>query len=680
MIHRKQKSDISNIIYTFDIEVVSLFKINGVWQNFDKNIDDYSDIDMCAVPYIWMFGIEDSVYYGREFMEFADVLEKISDKNYMKYIFIHNASYEFQFLLNIFNLKGWHIENMCSRDLRKPISWYIPELNIEFRCSYMLTNYKLETASKIYTNVKKQVGLLYYNDMYSPLCDLSMEQLKYCEYDIICLYEIIKYFREAYDNKLCNIPLTKTGMVRKELRNKLDYWYFKKMWSLVPDRNVYLVQMACFSGGYTHANILHSGRTITGINNDGCSGQDIASSYPSNFFYPMPGETFRWCEPCEFKTNDEYYYLCHVKFYNMKNKFYNTYIQKSKMLNASDDINAVYDNGRLMCCNGSFEMYITDIDFDIITHAYTGDCEILEAWKSKKRFLDIRILKYILKLYQDKTTLKGAKSDLEVSMYKSSKENINSLYGCSVSNVLRQSTDFKDGDWIRRAFTPEFIDEKLNDARKSFSTLFQHSTGLYITAWARYNVFMTLLQLDKDVLYSDTDSIKYIGDHKDVFDAFNAGVIERFRKVCEYYPDDLKLEDFSPIDSKGVQHTLGFFECENDHDVIEFRTLGAKKYCVRMSDGLHLTLSGVSKDSVKYLNDDINNFKDGFIFGYDASGKLTHYYIDDMPEISYQDKDGNMYNSDLKYGIVLAPTTYTIGVTDEYELLIKDMEIKEAEI
>ena len=34
----------SDIIYTFDIEVSSLFNINGKWTNFDYNIKDYEYI------------------------------------------------------------------------------------------------------------------------------------------------------------------------------------------------------------------------------------------------------------------------------------------------------------------------------------------------------------------------------------------------------------------------------------------------------------------------------------------------------------------------------------------------------------------------------------------------------------------------------------------------------------
>ena len=669
---RKGKSDSSDTIYTFDIEVVSLFQIDGTWQTFDLSMKDYSNIPMVAVPYIWMFGIDDVVYYGREFMDFTNVLKKISDQNVLKYIWIHNLGYEFQFLLNIVESENWTIEKMCSRDLRKPISFYIPEINIEFRCTYMLTNMKLEVASAIYTDVNKQTGLLNYNQMFSPLTHLSDDELKYCEYDIICLHKLVEHFRNQFGG-LHKIPLTQTGIVRREIKKEIDYYYMKKNWSLVPNRQIYLIQMACFSGGYTHANILHSGSICRDV-----SSYDIASSYPSCFFYEFPMEIFRWCSSDEFQTNDRYYYMVHVRFYNLENKYFNTYVQKSKMFNCNMD-DSVFDNGRLMCCSGSFEMYLTDVDYDIITSVYSGECEILECWKSRKGFLDKRILKFILKLYHDKTTLKGLHVDDEKEQelinarYKDSKK-INNIYGCCVSNVLKQSSDFKDGIWTRKDFTPEFIDEKLNESKKSWSTLFQYSTGLFITAFARRNVFMTLIQLDKDVLYSDTDSIKYIGQHTDVFDEFNESVLERYRKVCEYYPGDFKMDDFSPIDSKGIKRPLGFFECENDGDIMEFKTLGAKKYVYRLNDGLHLTLSGVSKSAVKYLNDDINNFKDGFVFGYEQSGKLTHYYMDDMVDVVYTDKDGNVYSSSLNHGIVLAPTSYTIGVTDEYELLIKDIE------
>ena len=91
-----------------------------------------------------------------------------------------------------------------------------------------------------------------------------------------------------------------------------------------------------------------------------------------------------------------------------------------------------------------------------------------------------------------------------------------------------------------------------------------------------------------------------------------------------------------------------------------------KKYVVRENGKLKMTLSGVSKSGVVALNDDIEAFQDGMMFDYETSGKLQHTYIDDQPEVLI---DG--WNSDLKYGIVLQPTTYTIGITELYEVISK---------
>ena len=36
----------------------------------------------------------------------------------------------------------------------------------------------------------------------------------------------------------------------------------------------------------------------------------------------------------------------------------------------------------------------------------------------------------------------------------------------------------------------------------------------------------------------------------------------------------------------------------------------------------------------------------------------------------FKDIDGNIYHSDYKWGIILMPTTYTLGVTGEYQSMI----------
>ena len=68
---KKAKRFYDDNIFTFDIETTSMFYIDGEWKEFiyDDNMN-YDDIPRAAVPYIWMFGVNDTKYYGREFSDF----------------------------------------------------------------------------------------------------------------------------------------------------------------------------------------------------------------------------------------------------------------------------------------------------------------------------------------------------------------------------------------------------------------------------------------------------------------------------------------------------------------------------------------------------------------------------------------------------------------------------------
>ena len=124
---------IDGAIYSLDIETTSLFEMeDGSYQCFDSSRPPayYAGRDKIAIPYIWMFGVNDRVYYGRDFRQLSRVFELIkSDK--MNYVFVHNLSFEFQFLRDL--LEGKDIERMICLAVRHPIAFTVPEYNIQFR-------------------------------------------------------------------------------------------------------------------------------------------------------------------------------------------------------------------------------------------------------------------------------------------------------------------------------------------------------------------------------------------------------------------------------------------------------------------------------------------------------------------------------------------------------------------
>ena len=84
---------------------------------------------------------------------------------------------------------------------------------------------------------------------------------------------------------------------------------------------------------------------------------------------------------------------------------------------------------------------------------------------------------------------------------------------------------------------------------------FQFSTGVWCTAYNRKTIWEQIIKNDKTVVYHDTDSIKSLG--KIDFSEYN----ERIQKECEQsaIANGLNINDFAPIDKKGIAHPCGLF-------------------------------------------------------------------------------------------------------------------------
>lgn len=246
----------------------------------------------------------------------------------------------------------------------------------------------------------------------------------------------------------------------------------------------------------------------------------------------------------------------------------------------------------------------------------------------------------------------------------------------SVTNPLKNSADYKDGVWSKKLLTDDFVDDVLEKTKESYSTLFFYATGIFVTSYARRNVYMTMLsshEFDRHVIYTDTDSIKYYGNYDVVFEAYNKEVYKKYQKVCKNF-GQLKIEDFMPKDIKGICHPLGYWDFDGEYT--SFVTLGAKKYCYTDDKGLHITVSGVSKKGASALSS-IDDFKPSFTWGYRDSHKLAHYYNDNQPKVVITDAEGNKWKNKYKHGLILQPTTYTLGMTDIYLALIEYYQEKE---
>lgn len=106
--------------------------------------------------------------------------------------------------------------------------------------------------------------------------------------------------------------------------------------------------------------------------------------------------------------------------------------------------------------------------------------------------------------------------------------------------------------------------------------------------------------------------------------------------------------------------------------ILNLKLYGAKKYCYRDSDGLHITVSGVPKEGVKDLKDNIENFKDDLVFHFENTNKNIIQYNDDQIPFTLIDSEGNKQEIKEKFGVALLPTTYILGRSEEYTTFIEE--------
>lgn len=654
-------------IYTFDIETSSILLLNGDVINSDK-YDDLTDRDKdkcikIGFMYIWMLGINDNVFYGRTWEELRIFLGKLNKRK--KDIFIHNLSFEFQFLSGNFKLI-----NVFARKERKVIKCEMEEYNITFRCTYYMTNVALSKLTDVYNlPVEKKCGDLDYSLVRNSKTPLTPTELLYCEYDCLVIYYYIKQELSMY-KKFNKIPNTLTGRVRKELQARVlkNYNYRSKLQKCInTDPHIYNLLIDCFAGGYTHANWLYVNEVIKNV-----VSWDFTSSYPFVMLVEKyPSTTFKKCNVSNIKSilYDDFAYIINIEFKNIKSNYFNNIISKSKAYYIE---NGVYDNGKIVSAS-LLKIVINEIDLKIIQEFYSFDeYNILEIYYANKSYLPYELLDFILDKYHNKTAYKNVSG--KEYLYSIEKSKFNSLYGMCVTNNIKDNIEFNnEGLWTTKKISNYDILDKLSVERKKGFLSFAY--GVWVTSYSRYNLLSNVRLLDEYTIYCDTDSIKLTeGYDINVIYNYNKQVDDKIKQVANFYNIDIKR--FEPVDCKGIQHKIGLFD--KDGEYLYFKTLGAKKYCYidKATEKLHITVAGVPKKGVSALKNNINNFNDNLFFNACDTGKKQIFYNDEQPVIKVIDYLGNEDVISEKKGICLMPCSYTLSKSLVYAPKLSDISSK----
>lgn len=665
-INTNKKITYLNIESAFDIETSSMI------------IND----EKFACSYIWQFGIGlNHVFYGRTWEELLDFLSNISDwlelnESKRLVIYVHNLGYEFQFMRKYFN---W--VNIFSIDERKPIK-ALCDLGIEFRDSYILSGYSLANTAKNLTKhkINKLMGDLDYSLIRHTKTPITEQELKYCENDILIILAYINEQIEQYKD-ISKIPLTNTGRVRSYVRNNCYYdnsshkksnkgkysRYRKIMLDLTIDKDSYKQLKTAFMGGFTHSN-----PNLTGYTLENVGSIDLTSSYPSVMCaekYPMSRPKF--LKPKSYNELKElmqkYCIVLDVKYVGLKNTLgYESYISESKCRNLKG---AVINNGRVYEAE-HLEMTLTDIDINIIEKVYSWEQVAISNVRGfMKTYLPKPIIESILNLYQDKTTLKGV--DGKEVEYLLSKGMLNSVYGMCVTDIVKDNAVYDEEDnWGFESVDVDDVISKYNDSKNRF---LYYAWGIWVTAYARRNLWTGILAVGEDYVYSDTDSIKVLNydNHKPYVESYNKHVLSKLYKMCDECEFDPSL--LKPKTVTGEVKPLGIWEFEGTYQ--KFKTLGAKRYLVLENGKYSLTVAGLSKaNGMQYMINKCNNdsdkifnmFNDDLYIPSENTGKMTHTYLDSEQSHIVTDYLGSENREVSLSSIHLGACDFTLSISDQY--------------
>lgn len=641
----------------------------GVLDTEWTNISD-ADGSGCGLVYIWQFCLFGDTYYGRSLEEFSVFYRRVVsilglNTKRRLVVYIHNASADMQFIQSWLNFR--EIKAMSERKILNGITYE----GMEFRCSYMLSNMSLKKFLETMRTEHQKLPDYDYEGIRTPDSILTEEELNYAENDVLGLYEAIHVKLEMEGDDIISIPATATGYVRRYMRG-LCFADDKNYRRIILDQKLTIKQYtackAAFRGGNTHANREHVGKVLERVRSF-----DKTSCYPSACLYelfPM-GRFFATEDPIQ-DIKDGYAVLMRIRFKNLDTCHPIPYLSISKcitdlgLVGLREDLHRklfIVDNGRIIRAGGWTETTITDIDYKIIKSMYRwDDMEIIEAFKAKKGKLPAPIRKGICKLFKDKTELK--RDDDKKYEYGKSKEMINATYGMMVMDPVRDEVTVDEGQWVVKR--PDNIADELERYYNRRSSFLSYQWGVWVTAYARAYLQELIDACGGDVVYCDTDSVKF---------RYNARAIEKVKEINERIRRQAEEESKNGFDciawtKETEKHPseiqiLGAWDDEGEYS--EFRTYGAKKYAYVKGGKFEFVVSGLGKKAISEIQG-----MDDFILGKEVveSGRTCSYY-DDCFDPHFVKVEGKSY--EVRSSMCISDTTYTLGVTDEYMDLVQEL-------
>lgn len=601
--------------------------------------------------YIWAFNINGMTRTGRTWEELREFIYSVKriykiGKKQRFLVWVHNLSYEFQFIRKTFN-----ITEIFAKSKREILKCVIDDW-LEFRDSMAISGCSLAKTVSLYNlPVEKMVGDLDYSIPRNSQTPLTDKELTYVRHDVEILYEFAKKIADLYIIPEGYCPLTKTGILRHEVKEKSKQAHFQPI--IDEMRNSFPLSYEKYntlttwllSGGITHANPRKEGIILENV-----TGLDLKSDYP----FQMSTKYYPTGKPIKIKNDlntflsvaKNHCVIAHIKIYDIQLKR-SSPISPISFHKCISFENVKKDNGKIWSAD-MIEIMVTELDLEYIMETYDyEEIKILYAESYKRIPLPDYIIEPVLQGFIEKEKLEKGTSE-----YMLAKQKPNSGYGMMLTKMATEELTIIDGD-VKVDTDYQFNYRK--ERRKAFlSPLW----GIYVTSHARHTLMRFINKIGNDVVYCDTDSIYLLNyeKHKYIFNEYN-------EKVISYNKKHLPKECIK----------LGTFE--NEGTCSRFKTLGAKRYIYERDGKIKTTVSGMKKDKfvdycISRQADPFIEFHDNVILSALISGKTTMKYHDEYTSEYITDEYGNTELMESNTSCSITEIPFTLRLSKDYVTLV----------
>lgn len=652
---RQNRTGYMEDFMTLDTEFSSV-----AWEEFAGKGQPYRK-RAYGLTYLWSACVFGEVYEGRTIEELLELLRVLQEtlglgKNRRLLCFVHNLGADFPY---IYPWLRWN--KIFAPQERRPLCCSCDE-GFEFRCSWKLTNMSLE---KFLQNEgaphQKQSGAAYdYRALRTPDTKLSPFERYYAGCDVLGLYEAVHRKMDKDGDTTATVPMTSTGYVRRYCRNMCaaDKGYRKMFKDQALEPEQYMLLWDARRGGNTHANRAWTGKVIEHVRSF-----DISSSYPATMLYDKyPMGPFHRVDADTAEDLDDIIsrgkvFVARVRIQNLGTDDPVPYIPVSRIeqdpgLLRLGSKGYLHDNGRVLRQIGWTTMAITSVDWEIIRDHYVwSGLEIVEVHAARAAKLPKALRQAISDLFVEKTKLKGIED--KKYFYTKAKNRLNGIFGMTFTALVRDTVRLEEGTWSTES--AEDLAGELERYYKSRNSFLHYQWGVFVAAFARKRLQEAIDICGDNLVYVDTDSVKYIETDEitAALEALNvkyAAMAESSDVTAKAFTEDGKIE------------ILGLWDDEGSYE--QFKTYGAKKYCYVKDGKFEFTVSGLGNAAYGEIS-----CMDDFVLGKTVhNAGRTISIFDDDPNPHFVWLGGKEW--ELRTNMAIVDTTYTLGVTEEYRDLV----------